>query len=51
VHHLTGSIEETVLELIIRDHNKKKFKKKRRNIEKKLRKSKKFAAILVKILQ
>ncbi|PWA04362.1 peptidase T [Flavobacterium psychrotolerans] len=29
VHHLTGSIEETVLELIIRDHNAKKFKKRK----------------------
>jgi tripeptide aminopeptidase len=29
VHHLTGSIEETVLELIIRDHNKKKFEKRK----------------------
>jgi tripeptide aminopeptidase len=27
VHHLNGSIEETVLELIIRDHDAKKFKK------------------------
>ncbi|OYU79288.1 MAG: peptidase T [Flavobacterium sp. BFFFF1] len=26
VHHLTGSIEETVLELIIRDHSAKQFK-------------------------
>lgn len=29
VHHLTGSIEETVLELIIRDHDAKKFKKRK----------------------
>ena len=29
VHHLTGSIEETVLELIIRDHNKIKFEKRK----------------------
>ncbi|EJL66497.1 peptidase T [Flavobacterium sp. CF136] len=29
VHHLTGSIEETVLELIIRDHNKVKFEKRK----------------------
>ncbi|OXG06338.1 tripeptide aminopeptidase [Flavobacterium araucananum] len=29
VHHLTGSIEETVLELIIRDHNKLKFEKRK----------------------
>ena len=26
VHHLSGTIEETVLELIIRDHSEKKFK-------------------------
>ena len=44
VHHLTGSIEETVLELIIRDHNKKKFEKRRELIEKIARKiNKKFA--------
>jgi len=29
VHHLNGSIEETVLELIIRDHSAKKFKKRK----------------------
>ena len=29
VHHLNGSIEETVLELIIRDHDAKKFKKRK----------------------
>jgi tripeptide aminopeptidase len=29
VHHLSGSIEETVLELIIRDHNKSKFEKRK----------------------
>jgi tripeptide aminopeptidase len=29
VHHLKGSIEETVLELIIRDHSAKKFKKRK----------------------
>ena len=34
VHHLTGSIEETVLELIIRDHSKKKFGKRKELIEK-----------------
>lgn len=34
VHHLTGSIEETVLELIIRDHNKNKFEKRKELIEK-----------------
>ncbi len=44
VHHLTGSIEETVLELIIRDHNKKKFEKRKVLIEKITRKiNKKFA--------
>ncbi len=44
VHHLTGSIEETVLELIIRDHNKKKFAKRKELIEKITRKiNKKFA--------
>jgi tripeptide aminopeptidase len=34
VHHLTGSIEETVLELIIRDHSKLKFEKRKELIEK-----------------
>jgi tripeptide aminopeptidase len=34
VHHLTGSLEETVLELIIRDHSKKKFKKRKELIAK-----------------
>ncbi|WP_310381627.1 peptidase T [Flavobacterium sp.] len=34
VHHLSGSIEETVLELIIRDHNKKKFEKRKEFIAK-----------------
>lgn len=29
VHHLNGSIEETVLQLIIRDHDAKKFKKRK----------------------
>ncbi|MFV8271021.1 peptidase T [Flavobacterium sp. GT2N3] len=44
VHHLNGSIEETVLELIIRDHNKKKFEKRKELIEKIARKiNKKFA--------
>lgn len=44
VHHLTGSIEETVLELIIRDHNKKKFEKRKELVEKITRKiNKKFA--------
>ena len=44
VHHLTGSIEETVLELIIRDHNKKKFEKRKELITKIAQKyNKKFA--------
>jgi tripeptide aminopeptidase len=44
VHHLTGSIEETVLELIIRDHNKKKFEKRKELIAKITRKiNKRFA--------
>ena len=44
VHHLTGSIEETVLELIIRDHNKVKFEKRKDLIGKIAKKiNKKFA--------
>ncbi len=44
VHHLNGSIEETVLELIIRDHSKKKFEKRKELIQKITRKiNKKFA--------
>ena len=44
VHHLNGSIEETVLELIIRDHNKVKFEKRKDLIGKIARKiNKKFA--------
>ncbi|SEO76642.1 tripeptide aminopeptidase [Flavobacterium sp. CF108] len=44
VHHLTGSIEETVLELIIRDHNKSKFEKRKDLIGKIAKKiNKKFA--------
>jgi len=44
VHHLTGSIEETVLELIIRDHNKIKFEKRKDLIQKIAKKiNKKFA--------
>jgi tripeptide aminopeptidase len=44
VHHFNGSIEETVVELIIRDHNKKKFEKRKAFIEKIARKTnKKFA--------
>ena len=33
IHHLKGSIEETVLELIIRDHSSSKFKKRKELIE------------------
>ncbi|HEX8577291.1 MAG TPA: peptidase T [Flavobacterium sp.] len=44
VHHLKGSIEETVLELIIRDHDAKKFKKRKELIHKITKKiNKKFA--------
>lgn len=44
VHHLKGSIEETVLELIIRDHNKKKFEKRKELIAKIVKKiNRKFA--------
>jgi tripeptide aminopeptidase len=44
VHHLTGSIEETVLKLIIRDHNKIKFEKRKDLIEKIAKKiNKKYA--------
>lgn len=44
VHHLNGTIEETVLELIIRDHDKKKFEKRKKLIEKTTKKiNKKFA--------
>ncbi len=44
IHHLSGSIEETVLELIIRDHNQKKFEKRKEKIQKIVRKiNKKFA--------
>ncbi|MBZ4042557.1 peptidase T [Flavobacterium hibisci] len=44
VHHIKGNIEETVLELIIRDHNKKKFEKRKDLIEKITKKfNKKFA--------
>ncbi len=34
VHHLSGNIEETILELIIRDHSTKKFAKRKELIEK-----------------
>ncbi|GGF25265.1 peptidase T [Flavobacterium limi] len=44
VHHIKGNIEETILELIIRDHNKKKFEKRKELIEKIAKKiNKKFA--------
>ncbi|EIA08155.1 peptidase T [Flavobacterium frigoris] len=44
VNHLTGGIEESVLELIIRDHSKKKFEKRKELIEKIANKiNKKFA--------
>ena len=44
VHHLTGSIEETILELIIRDHSKNKFTKRKELIAKITKKiNKKFA--------
>ena len=33
VHHLTGSIEETVLELIIRDHSAAEFQKRKETIQ------------------
>lgn len=44
VNHFTGSIEETVVELIIRDHSMKKFEKRKNLIEKITKKiNKKFA--------
>ncbi len=44
IHHVTGKIEETVVELIIRDHNKKKFEKRKEKIQKIVRKiNKKYA--------
>ncbi|KRD06420.1 peptidase T [Flavobacterium sp. Root901] len=44
VHHIKGNIEETVLELIIRDHNKKKFENRKELILKIAKKfNKKFA--------
>jgi len=44
VHHIKGNIEETVLELIIRDHNKKKFEKRKELITKIAKKfNRKFA--------
>ncbi|AOZ98738.1 peptidase T [Flavobacterium commune] len=44
VHHLNGNIEETIVELIIRDHNLKKFEKRKEKIQKIARKiNRKFA--------
>lgn len=44
VHHLNGNIEESTVELIIRDHNKKKFENRKKLIEKIVKKiNKKFA--------
>ncbi|RYJ38449.1 Peptidase T [Flavobacterium anhuiense] len=44
VHHIKGNIEETVLELIIRDHNRKKFEKRKELIHKLAKQfNKKFA--------
>jgi tripeptide aminopeptidase len=43
VNHLTGSIEETILELIIRDHSKQKFEKRKNLIEKITKINNKFA--------
>lgn len=44
VHHLNGSIEETVLQLIIRDHDAKKFTKRKELIHEITKKiNKKFA--------
>ena len=44
IHHLNGSIEESVVELIIRDHNRKKFEKRKEKIQKIAKKiNKKFA--------
>ncbi|KDN56149.1 peptidase T [Flavobacterium seoulense] len=34
VHHFNGSLEETVVELIIRDHDSKLFEKRKKNIQK-----------------
>ena len=44
VHHLNGTIEETTLEIIIRDHDAKKFKQRKELIDKITKKfNKKFA--------
>ncbi|MEN9908182.1 MAG: hypothetical protein RLZZ540_1331 [Bacteroidota bacterium] len=44
VHHFNGSIEKTIVELIIRDHNSKKFEKRKEKIQKIASKiNKKFA--------
>jgi tripeptide aminopeptidase len=44
VHHLNGTIEETILEIIIRDHSAKKFEKRKKLIHKITKKiNKKFS--------
>lgn len=44
VHHIEGSIEETEVQLIIRDHSMKKFKKRKKLVQKLAKKmNKKFA--------
>ncbi|WP_121967491.1 peptidase T [Myroides sp. N17-2] len=52
VHHVTGTIEESVVELIIRDHNLKKYEKRKKDIAKLAEKfnkkhSKKFGGPIV----
>jgi tripeptide aminopeptidase len=53
VHHITGSIEESVVELIIRDHSMKKYLQRKKLIEKIAKKinkkySKKFGGDILK---
>ncbi len=44
IHNVSGTIEESTISLIIRDHNKKKFEKRKEKIEKIVRKiNKKYA--------
>ncbi|MFC5684176.1 peptidase T [Flavobacterium sp. MAHUQ-51] len=44
IHNVSGTIEESTVSLIIRDHNKKKFEKRKEKIEKIVRKiNKKYA--------
>lgn len=44
IHHIEGSIEETEVQLIIRDHSMKKFKKRKKLVQKLAKKmNKKFA--------